>query len=123
MEVMLEIYKTLNILGMEWRRKDGVNLPEIGPPPPGAYPEDVEIALAQWISQGGTAPQMGKKAPSKKDIAAQDKVAQGLYLVETRARYGDVMAGFIPSSASQFVLKRLRCEWIFSSTELTRKII
>ncbi|CAD6588078.1 MAG: Protein kinase [Tremellales sp. Tagirdzhanova-0007] len=90
MEVMLEIYKTLNILGMEWRRKDGVNLPEIGPPPPGAYPEDVEIALAQWISQGGTAPQMGKKAPSKKDIAAQDKVAQGLYLVETRARYGDV---------------------------------
>lgn len=81
---------------MEWRRKDGVNLPEIGPPPPGGYPEEVEAALAQWISQGGVTPQMGKKAPSKKDIAVQDKVAQGLYLVETRTRYGDVMVSLLP---------------------------
>jgi carbon catabolite-derepressing protein kinase len=91
MEVMLEIYKTLNILGMEWRRKEGVNMPEIGPPPPGGYPEEVEAAIAQWVEQGGVAPQMGKKTPSKKEVAAQDKAAQGLYLVETRARYGDVL--------------------------------
>ncbi len=91
MEVMLEIYKTLNILGMEWRRKDGVNMPEIGPPPPGGYPEEVEAAIAQWAEQGGVPPQMGRKTPNKKEVAAQDKAAQGLYLVETRARYGDVM--------------------------------
>ena len=91
MEVMLEIYKTLNILGMEWRRKDSVQMPEIGPPPPGGYPEEVEAAIGQWVEQGGMAPQMGRKMPIKKDVAAQDKAAQGLYLVETRARYGDVM--------------------------------
>lgn len=91
MEVMLEIYKTLNILGMEWRRKDSVNMPEIGPPPPGGYPEEVDAAIAQWVEQGGVEPQMGKKPPNKKDVATQDKAAQSLYLVETRARYGDVM--------------------------------
>ena len=90
MEVMLEIYKTLNTLGMQWRMKDGVDLPEIGPPPPEGYPEEVGAAMEQWVKQGGATPEMGKKAPSKKDVSTQDKAAQGLYLVETRARYGDV---------------------------------
>ena len=72
-------------------------MPEIGLPPPGGYPEEVDAAIAQWVEQGGTAPSMGKKTPSKKDVSAQDKAAQGLYLVETRARYGDVMVSSIAS--------------------------
>jgi carbon catabolite-derepressing protein kinase len=92
MEVMLEIYKTLGILNMEWRRKEGVNMPEIGPAPPNGYPEEVEAALQQWAGEhDGAYPAMGKKAPGKKDAALQDKAAQSLYLVETRARYGDIM--------------------------------
>jgi carbon catabolite-derepressing protein kinase len=38
---------------------------------------------------------MSRKAPGKKEAAAQEKAAQGLYLVETRARYGDVMVSII----------------------------
>ncbi|ORY24882.1 putative SNF1A/AMP-activated protein kinase [Naematelia encephala] len=92
MEVMLEIYKTLNVLGMEWRRKEGIGMPEIGPPPPGGYPEEVQAAIEQWAEEhDGQVPVMGKKAPSKKDVSAQDKAASSLYLVETRARYGDTM--------------------------------
>ncbi|WWD21907.1 hypothetical protein CI109_106395 [Kwoniella shandongensis] len=92
MEVMLEIYKTLNVLGMQWRQKEGINLPEIGGAPPGGYSEEVEAALDQWADEhGGQRPQMGKKPPPKKDAAAQEKAAQSLYHVETRARYGDVI--------------------------------
>lgn len=91
MEVMLEIYKTLGILGMQWRRKEGINMPEIGPPPPGGYTEEVDAALEQWTAENGSVPVMGKKSPGKKEVAAQDKAAQGLYLVETRAKYGDIM--------------------------------
>jgi carbon catabolite-derepressing protein kinase len=92
MEVMLEIYKTLGALGMEWRRKDGIALPEIGLPPPGDYPEEVDAAIEQWTAEhGGVAPQFGKRAPPKKEQSAQEKAAQGLYHVETRAQYGDVV--------------------------------
>jgi len=91
MEVMLEIYKTLGILGMQWRKKEGINMPEIGPPPAGGYTEEVDAAIEQWTGECGIAPVMGKRSPGKKDVAAQDKAAQGLYLVETRARYGEIM--------------------------------
>ena len=91
MEVMLEIYKTLGALGMEWKRKDGIALPEIGPPPPGGYPEEVDAAIEQWTHENGAAPQFGKRAPPKKEMSATEKAAQGLYLVETRAKFGDVM--------------------------------
>ncbi|WVN88832.1 uncharacterized protein L203_104046 [Cryptococcus depauperatus CBS 7841] len=90
MEVMLEIYRTLNILGMQWRKKD-VPLPDIGGAPPGGYSEEVETVLEEWKDKNQERPQMGKKAPNKKDAMAQEKAAQGLYHVETRARYGDVM--------------------------------
>ncbi|WVQ97489.1 hypothetical protein IAU59_004603 [Kwoniella sp. CBS 9459] len=92
MEVMLEIYKTLNVLGMQWRKKEGINLPEIGGAPPGGYSEEVEAAIEQWQEENdGQRPVMGKKPPSKKEASAQDKAAQSLYHVETRARYGDVI--------------------------------
>lgn len=92
MEVMLEIYKTLASLGMEWRRKDGIALPEIGLAPAGGYPEDVDAAIEQWTAEhGGVAPRFGQRAPPKKELSAQEKAAQGLYHVETRAQYGDVV--------------------------------
>ncbi|KAK8846590.1 hypothetical protein IAR55_005676 [Kwoniella newhampshirensis] len=92
MEVMLEIYKTLNVLGMQWRQKEGINLPDIGGAPPGGYSEEVEAALDQWADDhGGQRPPVGKKPPAKKDAQLQEKAAQALYHVETRARYGDVI--------------------------------
>ncbi|WWD08124.1 hypothetical protein V865_006235 [Kwoniella europaea PYCC6329] len=92
MEVMLEIYKTLNVLGMQWKKKEDINLPEIGGAPPGGYTEEVEAALEQYAEENnGTRPVMGKKPPTKKEVLAQEKSAQSLYHVETRARYGDVI--------------------------------
>nr|XP_019047640.1 CAMK/CAMKL/AMPK protein kinase [Kwoniella bestiolae CBS 10118]OCF26570.1 CAMK/CAMKL/AMPK protein kinase [Kwoniella bestiolae CBS 10118] len=75
MEVMLEIYKTLNVLGMQWKKKEDIALPEIGGAPPGGYTEEVEAALEQFAEETGARP----------------KSAQSLYHVETRARYGDVI--------------------------------
>ncbi|WWC67507.1 uncharacterized protein I206_101415 [Kwoniella pini CBS 10737] len=92
MEVMLEIYKTLNVLGMQWKLKEEIALPEIGGAPPGGYTEEVEAALEQYAeAHNGERPIMGKKAPNKKEISSQEKIAGGLYHVETRARYGDVI--------------------------------
>lgn len=93
MEVMLEIYKTLGVLNMQWRRKDGISMPDIGTPIPsiGGYTEEVEAAIEQWTGETGAKVEMGRKAPAKKEAAAVEKAAQGLYLVETRARYGDIM--------------------------------
>lgn len=90
MEVMLEIYRTLNVLGMQWRLKY-IPLPDIGGAPPGGYSEEVELVLEDLKEKNGERPVMGRKPPSKKDAMAQEKLAQGLYHVETRARYGDVM--------------------------------
>ena len=95
MEVMLEIYKTLGTLNMQWRRKEGIAFPEIGLSPQGGYPEDVDAAIEQWTAEhGGVAPVMGKKAPPKKGMTAQEKAAQGLYMVETRTQYGDTVVSF-----------------------------
>lgn len=93
MEVMLEIYKTLQLLGMEWKKKENIALPEIGPVPPGGYTEEVEEALWKFReeNQGKEPPVMGKKPPGKKEAAAVEKAAQGLFFVETRARYGETM--------------------------------
>lgn len=92
MEVMLEIYKTLNTLGMQWKRKDGITMPEIGLPPDGRYPEEVDLAIEQWTAEhGGVAPVFGVRNPGKKEISAHEKAAQNLYLVETRAQYGEVV--------------------------------
>ncbi|WVR04282.1 hypothetical protein IAU60_001282 [Kwoniella sp. DSM 27419] len=92
MEVMLEIYKTLNVLNMQWRRKEEIPLPDIGGAPPGGYSEEVEAALDQWAEEhDGLRPEFGMRAPTKKEIVAQEKAAMSLYHVETRARYGDVM--------------------------------
>lgn len=61
MEVMLEIYRTLQSLGMEWRKKS---------PPP-----DTNI-----VDEKG-----------RKDHSAEEKYAQGLFFVETRCRVRDVV--------------------------------
>lgn len=95
MEVMLEIYKTLNVLGMQWRRKEGISMPDIGPPTAEGYPDEVVSALDQWTGETGQAVQMGKKPPPKKEAGTAEKAAQGLYLVETRARYGDIMVSLL----------------------------
>ena len=67
-------------------------MPDIGPAvDEDGYPEEVEAAIEQYEQETGQQVQMGKKMPGKKEVAALEKAAQGLYLVETRARYGDVM--------------------------------
>jgi carbon catabolite-derepressing protein kinase len=78
---------------MEWRKKEGIALPEIGPVPPGGYTEEVEETLWKYREDNpDKAPvQMGKKPPGKKEATAIDKAAQGLFFVETRARYNDIM--------------------------------
>jgi carbon catabolite-derepressing protein kinase len=106
MEVMLEIYKTLNVLGMQWRKKEEISMPDIGPPPLDGYPDEVTQALEQWAEEnGGQMPQMNKKPPGKKEAAAQDKGAQNLYLVETRARYGDIMVRVVLRSWADFQVR------------------
>lgn len=94
MEVMLEIYKTLATLGMQWKRKDGIDYPEIGPEPPEGYPPDIVSVLQDWEVERGIPHGMGAAPPSKRDILAREKAAQDLYLVQTRARYGAVMVCF-----------------------------
>jgi carbon catabolite-derepressing protein kinase len=65
MEVMLEIYRTLQSLGMEWRKKT---------PPP-----DNNI-----VDEKG-----------RKDHSAEEKYAQGLFFVETRCRIRDVVVSLL----------------------------
>lgn len=115
MEVMLEIYKTLQLLGMEWRKKDNIALPEIGPLPPGGYTDEVEDVLEKHRGSADKEPvTMGKKPPGKKEAAAIDKTAQGLFFVETRARYGNVMVSCTGNLVCVANLSRF--VWTFSST-------
>ncbi|CED85333.1 pkinase-domain-containing protein [Phaffia rhodozyma] len=72
MEVMLEIYRTLKSLGMEWRKKP--------PAPDSLSPNNGE-------SPAG----VGAHGRAKKDYAAEEKYLQGLFFVETRCRVRDVV--------------------------------
>jgi carbon catabolite-derepressing protein kinase len=53
----------------------------------------VESAFEGWKNDwGGRPPQpVSRKIMPKKELVAQEKAALGLFFVETRARYGDVM--------------------------------
>lgn len=96
MEVMLEIYKSLNGLGMEWKRKKGMQWPDIGPlPAEGGYSEEVDALLEQYQASNLPIPEMGKPKPARADIVAKEKAAQDLFIVETRHRYGDVMVSVL----------------------------
>ncbi|KAL1408496.1 Protein kinase [Vanrija albida] len=93
MEVLLEIYRVLQQIGMEWKLKD-VPLPEIGPVPPGGqgYTEEVDDALARYQAENPDKEVvMGKRPPGKKEAAAIEKAAQSLFLIETRARYDNTL--------------------------------
>lgn len=103
MEVMLEIYKTLALLGMQWKRKEGIEFPDVGPPTAEGYPVEVHTALAEWEAANGGPYPMGRKAPPKKEILAKEKAAQDLYLVQTRARYGSVMVSQVFLSSSSLL--------------------
>jgi len=73
MEVMLEIYRTLKTLGMEWKEKR--NLGGLGGIPAGSK-KDCKIERAsEWDGSGHV------------DL----KAAAGIYFVETRARVQDVV--------------------------------
>lgn len=121
MEVMLEIYKTLNVLGMQWRKKEGISMPDIGPPVIAGegYTEEVISAIEQWSGETGVEVQMGKKPPAKKDASAAEKAAQGLYLVETRARYGDIMVSISLLNLIELKADNIRLGWISNYIELT----
>lgn len=91
MEVMLEIYKTLGVLGMQWKRKTGISMPEIGPEPEEGWPDEVAAAREQWETENPELVGLPKKPLGKKEAAAQEKAAQGLFFVETRSRHGDIV--------------------------------
>jgi carbon catabolite-derepressing protein kinase len=92
MEVMLEIYKSLSSLGMEWKSKEDIAWPEIGRRPVGgSYTEEVEVVLDNYREINGEDARMGRPRPDKKAEAAEEKAAQNLFVVETRHRYGNVM--------------------------------
>jgi hypothetical protein len=92
MEVMLEIYKSLASLGMEWKKKETIEWPEIGPRPDGsAYSEEVETLLEQYEEVYGQPHVFGGYRPDKKAESDKEKAAQNLFIVETRHRYGNVI--------------------------------
>jgi len=102
MEVMLEIYKSLDQLGMEWKKKKDIVWPDIGTRPENsAYSSEVEQILDVYTEQTGNEYIMGRARPDKKVEQNQEKTAQNLFLVETRHRYGNVMVG---SSLSREVI-------------------
>jgi hypothetical protein len=93
MEVMLEIYKSLDSLGMSWKKKKNIAWPNIGKRPAHeAYSEEVEQILAQWSEQNEEKEYpMDRPRPDKETRVAEEKASQNLFLVETRHRYGNVM--------------------------------
>jgi hypothetical protein len=94
MEVMLEIYKSLDQLGMEWKKKKDIVWPDIGTRPENsAYTPEVEQILDAYTEQTGQEYIMGRARPDKTAKSNQEKMAQNLFLVETRHRYGNVMVG------------------------------
>lgn len=110
MEVLLEIYRVLQQIGMEWKLKD-VPLPEIGPVPPGGqgYTEEVDDALARYQAENPDKEVvMGKRPPGKKEAAAIEKAAQSLFLIETRARYDNTL---IRMDLQLFYVDNSNCEW------------
>lgn len=81
MEVMLEIYRTLRALGMEWKEKK--NLGGLG----GVRPPGIE---RRKDSHGG----VDLNHPGGVDL----KAASSVYFVETRARVQDVVVSSSSSS-------------------------
>jgi len=110
MEVMLEIYKSLSGLGMEWKRKKGMQWPDIGPLPTEGYSEEVDALLDQHRANGQQIPEMGKPKPPKADVVTKEKAAQDLFIVETRHRYGDVMVGHPLVSGVCLLMNRVRMD-------------
>lgn len=110
MEVMLEIYKSLSGLGMEWKRKKGMQWPDIGPLPTEGYSEEVDALLDQHRANGQQIPEMGKPKPPKADVVTKEKAAQDLFIVETRHRYGDVMVGHPLVSGVCLLMNQVRMD-------------
>jgi len=84
MEVMLEIYRTLKILGMEWKEKK--NLGGLG----GVKAREARLAL----QQGGATGKMVNVERNKEldgSGGVDLKAASSIYSVETRARVQDIV--------------------------------
>uniref|UniRef100_A0A8H8CQV7 non-specific serine/threonine protein kinase n=1 Tax=Psilocybe cubensis TaxID=181762 RepID=A0A8H8CQV7_PSICU len=88
MEVMLEIYRTLKTLGMEW--KDKKNLGGLG----GSRAREARAAMAAASGQATGFPG-GKMIERNRDLdgpgSVDLKAASSIYFVETRARVQDVV--------------------------------
>jgi carbon catabolite-derepressing protein kinase len=82
MEVMHEIYKTLQQLGMQWKRK----------------PEFVD-------EHGKPVPQTSQRDKRAKD--KQNEINQGLYFVETRCKIDDVVVSCCKSNRIRLCLPYL----------------
>ena len=85
MEIMLEIYKTLKILGMEWKEKKNLG------------------GLGELKARGGKSGMKVERAMELDGGSGVDlKAASSIYFVETRARVQDVVVGILCFLASHY---------------------
>lgn len=115
MEVMLEIYRTLKTLKMEWKAKprEGTDGGEGG--------EGEEGGKDRERDRGEESDKQRRRREEEEKV----KKAQELYFVETRCRMDDVM---VSDLSFLFSMKHstderayIRFEWIFNCIELTTK--
>lgn len=88
MEVMLEIYKTLKILGFDWRARpaDATTTEPAAPSQASA----VSSASSESGSVASETPSSSERKKARKDEEERVKKAQELFLVETRCKLEDV---------------------------------
>lgn len=90
MEVMLEIYRTLKALKMEWRvRREGGEEGEAGAPCPGGAGGGAGGEGKKEEKEGR--PEESEKRRRRREEEERIKKAHELYFVETRCRMDDVM--------------------------------
>lgn len=82
MEVMYEIYKTLQVLGMEWKKKAGFE---------GPWDENGRPVHMKDPNQS--------KEKRQKEKQIEEKQNQGLFFVETRCKIGDTVVSPCPALA------------------------
>ncbi|KAF9554840.1 Pkinase-domain-containing protein [Agrocybe pediades] len=89
MEVMLEIYRTLRTLGMEWKEKK--NLGGLG----GAKALEARMRM---LAASGRSSNIERNPEMDGSGGVDLKAAMSIYLVETRARVGDIVKSYRAST-------------------------
>ncbi len=116
MEVMHEIYKTLQTLGMEWKKKPGF----AGPWDEHGRPVETPAQKQAYAEMSSAA----RKEKKHKEKQQEEKYALGLFFVETRCRIGDIVVSDGRPTEGRPVADVLipgRSAWTSNYTESTTK--